>query len=443
MNYDRKALKLEAKALVREARPRAWVVTLVFILLAAVLPQVVEGILNPVREMIPQIMEEIAQMVGQGQEPSQFWALSVSGRAAQSGMIATFASVLLSLFAIVIDYGYRNYALRLFRRQAAGVGTVFSAFPLAGRAIGTQLMTLIFAFLWMLLAYFVAMLVLVLGVWLLSAVEWLAIAWMVGVVLAATVVFILIALRYCLAPYFVMSEPGMGVFDAITASKRAMRGNYIKKFALDLSFLGWGLLIFLIVYLVTAIGSAVVMLTAGGDWLLNLERASHMTMTDEQSLAFVMGSLAELLERIVLPMGVVLCVAWLVTLPLTLWLKAYQSVSEAGFFLIVTGQAVWAGDEPNAGYVPDDPAPVLPDQPRLEALPVAPAPPVVEAPQEPQSAEPPQGAPAAEAPQESFVAEAPQEPQVEETTQEPWFKSFQAGRPQAGEGPEESQTPEE
>lgn len=430
MNYDRKALKLEAKALIREARPKAWVVTLIFVLLAFVLPKVVEGVFNPMWELIPELLEDMADMLRRGQEPDNYWMLATAGQVVGSGMLVLFLSVLLSLFTTVMSYGYRGYALRVFRRQKAGVGAVFSGVPLAGRAIGTGIMTYIFTFLWTLLIELVAGAVIGLGSWLFTGVlglEWLTglLGCVVGIV--SFVLCLLVALRYCLAPYFVMSDQDKGVFASIAAGKEAMRGNYIKKLVLDLSFLGWGALVVLIIYLVALLGGVVVLLTAGSPWLLEMEEASHYMMTDLQAAEFALRSVADLVRSVMVPMGFVMLAAWLISLPLNLWLMAYQHVADAGFFLTVTGQVLLVNDEAEnvlfaAAPVPDAPQP---QEPRFE-VPEAPAEPDV--PQEPETPEAPPAEPA-----------GPDAPQGPETPAEP--DEFQA--PEAPEAPEAPDTPQE
>ena len=380
MRYDRKTLKLEAKGLIREARPRAWVVTLVFILLAMTLPQVIQGLLDPTRQILPQIAEEMEAMLRRGQEPDELWAAGAAGRMVSGGLLTMFVSVLLSLFS----YGYKGYALRLFRRQQTGVGDVFSGFPLAGRAIGTEIMTFIFTFLWVLL---IALVCGVLG-GVLSLVLDGAVLGVVSTLLslAASVLSFFVTLRYCLAPYFVMSDPDKGVFASITASKQTMRGNYLKKLVLDLSFLGWGLLLALIALVVASVGVAVVILNWAGDWLMELGRMAQVVADEQELQAWMVSNLGELIESVTGPMNVSLVVTWLACLPLGLWLYAYQTVAEAGFFLTVTGRVVLAPDgaEPAPAAQPApfvmDPQPPVAEPP---APPQAPQPPAAPAPQPP------------------------------------------------------------
>ena len=353
-------------------------VTLVFVLLAFALPQLVKLACNPLGELIPQLLEDMAEMVAYGQEPDERWVFYMTSQIVGSSMVIVFLSVLFSLFAMVMRYGYRSYALRVFVRQKAGVGSIFSAFPMAGKVIGTEIMTAIFTFLWSLLIQAVGMTVLGLGGWLLGDVLGLAWAARTMSMLGSLVISFLswlVSLRYCLAPYFIMSDPDKGVFEAITASRQAMAGHYGKKLVLDLSFLGWGALVMLIIYIVCILGTGLVLFTAGAPWLLQMEELSHYVMSDWETAYYVLLSLADLIRDVMVPMTVVLGVAWLAALPLNLWLMAYETVAEAGFFLTVTGRVLVVSDEP----APADPVPPVPGVP---TVPVAP-PPVISGPSEP------------------------------------------------------------
>ena len=133
--------------------------------------------------------------------------------------------------------------------------------------------------------------------------------------------------------------------------------------------------------------------------------------------------------------------AWLVTLPIDLWLRSYVKVSDAGFFLTVTGQAVlvedgevWtppapaddapAGDAPRcakcgAVLAPGSSFCVQCGAPTAEPAPVVetPAEPVVETPEEPvvetpteTPEEPVEDAPATDVPQVATPEDKPEDP---------------------------------
>lgn len=53
---------------------------------------------------------------------------------------------------------------------------------------------------------------------------------------------IIAAYKYSMAFYFMAQNPTIGVFEAIDLSKKAMQGNKMRLFWLQLSFIGWALL---------------------------------------------------------------------------------------------------------------------------------------------------------------------------------------------------------
>ena len=375
MEYNRKALKLEAKALNRETKPKAWLVTLIFLLLTSLLPTLINGLVshNIYRDLLPQAMDRMEQIMRQGAEVDAFWMPEMTGGIIGGGLLATFISVLFTLFTVVLSYGYYNYSLRLFRRQKVGMGSIFSAFPKAGRVIGTEIMIAIFIGLWMFLVALAGGVLIGVGVTVfgeLLKLQWLAVVWSVLMSVVMTFFGCFISFRYCLAPYFILSDPEMTVFDAITTSKRTMKGNYIKRFVYELSFLGWEMLMGFIIYLVVAAGGVVTILVAGRDLLPALSGASS---------AQTVTIMRQLLEASFYPMLFVMLAAVLVVLPLLLWLQAYKNTADAGFFLAVTGKRSFAQLSVAAPEDADAPIPV--DVP-LSQIPAAQEP-VADEPQDP------------------------------------------------------------
>ncbi len=53
---------------------------------------------------------------------------------------------------------------------------------------------------------------------------------------------IIASYRYAMAEYFLMQDPSLSPFEAIKRSKAYMRGNKMRMFTLELSFIGWSLL---------------------------------------------------------------------------------------------------------------------------------------------------------------------------------------------------------
>lgn len=350
MKFDRVSTKLEAKRLIRETSPKAQAVTLLYVLLATLIPGLVTGwIPNPMAEILASVAAS-PELVEQNP-----WIVAAAIENAMGGItLCAFAGLLVSLYQTVIHYGYAGYTLKFWRREPTAYGDVFGAFPVAGKAIGTSIMVGIFTFLWMMLFALGYGLCAGFGVALGSALD----LDVLGILIALVgMVFFLVGTfwvlyRYSLVPYFLMSDREMGVFDAITASKRAMKGNLGSRFVLGLSFMGWSILSGLIV---SAVGFAGLGLMGYGSLFLDTE-SLQAVMANPLTLGGWEG-------------WVLYALIFLAELPLGLWLTAYMSVSEAGFFCAVSGQNQTApGQAAGAGPTvpPIPPAPPVP--------PVAPAP---------------------------------------------------------------------
>ncbi|MDR3306022.1 MAG: DUF975 family protein [Clostridiales Family XIII bacterium] len=104
------------------------------------------------------------------------------------------------------SFGLTSVFLRVLRFQPAQADMVFSGFSAFLRAFLLYLVQTIFIALW-------SILLLVPG--------------------------IIAYYRYSLAWYLIADHPQMGALEAITLSKELMRGNKLKRFTIDLSFLGW------------------------------------------------------------------------------------------------------------------------------------------------------------------------------------------------------------
>lgn len=375
MNYNRAELKRTAKELVRVTRPKVWLTTLIYILLTTVVVRVVTALVpNPLAnittamQMYPDYFAENPEMLA-----------SMLGSASGGMMLTLFVSVLTSLYQAVMRYGYAGYTLKVWRREAVAHTDIFSGFSMAGSAIGASIMVGIFSFLWGLLVT-LGYIVLVFIAVALSEVELLAYLMLILAIVWLIVGIILISYRYSLTPYFLMSDPDLDIFQAITASKTAMRGNYKKRFVLDLSFLGWSLLEGLIALAVMAVGFIAIF------W------------GDLAALSFDVNP-ATLLATAGIPGTLVTILAFVIALPLTLWLNAYIRVAETGFFETVKDlpatqsrlQRHIAGASPYAygGVPPIPPAPPVPPEPPVEHTPAPEAPEEPSAPEEtPEPGEP-------------------------------------------------------
>lgn len=350
--YDRKAFKQEAKQLMRASTPHFMVVALVYVLLTTGLSYVVT------------------------------W---LTGGGPLGGILSVFLNILVMLFSIVMAVGFANYALRLSRREPTGMSSLFAAFSFSGRALGVQLLTALYVFLWSLL--FIVVFGIVVGI--LFALEVslpLTVLIIIILYIAVIVLIVAIALRYAMASFALADAPDAGAMEAIRRSVRMMRGYKGKYFVLELSFIGWELLIALIAGVVTGIGLAV----SDTSWIFNVVRY----------VEYDPWMIYDLIDGITAQMALWTLLAEVLTLPLTLWLAVYRQTTAARFFNYVGGydyHQYMNAQQPDAPSAP----PVQPPKPPAGGYYTA-QPPVAEQPaEEPVQAEEPKE-PQAPTGQDSF-----------------------------------------
>lgn len=290
--YNRKAFKREAKQYMRESKPHYMLVALVYILLTTGLSYLITAL--------------------------------TGGGTALTGTLSVFLNILVSLFAMVMSVGFANYALCLSRGQTAGVGSLFDAFSYAGRSIGMNILVFIYTFLWTLLC--MAGFSVIGGLLLEFVVDALpAVGWSLLVVLyiALIVALIAITLRYAMAPFALAEHPDDGAGEAIRRSVRMMRGYKRKLFVLQLSFIGWALLMALIVLAVMGVGVFV----SGTAWMIE---SLLLTGDGWMDIYTVVESV---LEQIL----IWIVVAEVICLPLTMWFSVYMQTTMARFYNFVGG----------------------------------------------------------------------------------------------------------
>ena len=108
--------------------------------------------------------------------------------------------------------GFSLYVLRVSRGESVDVGTMFSGFNYFGRGFLAYLLITIYTILW-------SLLLIIPG--------------------------ILAAFAYSMTFFILLDNPGLGVNDAISESRRLMTGNRWKLFCLMFRFIGWFLLVWI------------------------------------------------------------------------------------------------------------------------------------------------------------------------------------------------------
>lgn len=277
MELDRRELKARAKARMAAVHPSFWLITLVYLLLTTGLTTA-------------------GDLSG---------AVYLPLTPGPGDTVPLFLAVLLVLFTAVMDFGYRNWALLIYREEQPDLGALIDGFSMTGRVILLEVNLFLCRVGWSLL--WAIPLGLVGGI----AASFLPIPLVFLMVYAAVpLISLWISYRYALAPYLLMDHPEGGPFAAVRESVAMMRGWKWQLFRLDLTFLGWFAAKFLL--------------------SLGVEVAFAYPV-------FVSLLQAETLDPTLLITGLTL--PWTATLfstliqvPISLWLTPYRTVSYAGFY---------------------------------------------------------------------------------------------------------------
>lgn len=158
-----------------------------------------------------------------------------------AGKMYSLLNTLFSLISIPLSLGSIGAAQRILRGEDVLVRHSLAYIPYTFRAIWLQICTAFYAFWPMLLAYVVAIPVLLTvpspDIMLLTAILFF-IAVIATLVLAIMRTYLMVASDYLLA-----RNPNTSVSEIMRTSRTIMKGNRMNFFLLELSFIGWNLLI--------------------------------------------------------------------------------------------------------------------------------------------------------------------------------------------------------
>lgn len=277
MEIHRKALKDRAKQTMRQNVPSAWLVALLFWGLTT-------GVSN------------LSDLAG--------FTTNLASSSYGVQFFPLFFTLLLTLYSVVMDFGYKIWCLRAWRRDEANFATLIDGFGMAGQVLMMEIHIFVRLFGWCLLPGIPATVII-------SSVNSLE----VMVLLMELFTFALIPylyfirLRYALTPYLLMDRPERGAAAAVRESVNLMRGWKMELFKLDLSFLGWYVLewgLAILAQVIFLIPTLLGILQSGA--------------TSETLLTLAAGTTAGSL------VGLLLC------LPVELWLLPYTGLARAGFY---------------------------------------------------------------------------------------------------------------
>lgn len=364
--YDRGMLKRSA----REAlgRPWIWAVTLLFLLLSVHVPAALCALLPGVD--LGAALGALASWTARGASLERLRGLLELPGSVPLAALAV--GLFLCICRAALRCGYAGYALKVYRGGKAGAGDLFGGFSRLPTVLGAGVVTGLFSLLWGALIYGVAALASVLMLDLSRPVPAEAWFWLFTFFAAAAVVHAIVVCRYCLTPYFILTQPERGALSAVAESVEAMRGKAGRRWFLKLSFVGWDLLLVLVVTLL-ALAAAVVDVVLSDAGLARLGVLAEQAAAAADAGAVLERAAAELAGMSHRLLLAALAVG-LVQLPFQLWLIAYKNVAYAGFFHVAAGgKILWEEpeEEPEEPETAQAPAPV---PTREETVPVQEAP---------------------------------------------------------------------
>lgn len=315
MNYDRAALKYEVKEDMRLIRPRPLLATLIFLLVSAALTGLIQWLQSwmtagGIQELMDLMgLVEMAEYGLISDEELVQAVVELFGSVGSVAGISMLFALLSSLITWTLSFGYQGYCLDMVRRKDPSYGRLACALPQLGWVLLTGFLVTVFTFLWTLLMTLGAVVVIFLAT-LLFGNSFLTSLIAFAALLALAAGVVAISLRYSMANYILLDER-VDALEAISRSKAMMRGRKWHLFVLELSFIGWYLLVYLIVMVVLATGVAV----AGGT-----------------VIAIPVGGSATGFTAVVVPIIVAGLVAFLCAVPLLIWLQPYFTGAHAKFY---------------------------------------------------------------------------------------------------------------
>ena len=174
-------------------------------------------------------------------DPDAFVAAYSAFMSSSKGITYSLLNTLFTLMTIPLTLGTIGAAQRILRGEDVLVRHSLAYIPYTFRAIWLQICTTFYAFWPMLLAYVVAIPVLLTvsspDIMLLTAILFF-------IAVIATLVFAIMRLYLMAASdYLLARNPNTSVPEIMRPSRTIMKGNRMSFFLLELSFIGWNLLI--------------------------------------------------------------------------------------------------------------------------------------------------------------------------------------------------------
>lgn len=226
----------------KEYRQTAWsaikpvLPIMLLIFLVASLPQLIFMFIQTAFGLMPPMDTDLLLS-----DPDAFAAACSAFMSSSKGITYSLLNTLFTLMTIPLTLGTIGAAQRILRGEDVLVRHSLAYIPYTFRAIWLQICTTFYAFWPMLLAYVVAIPVLLTvsspDIMLLTAILFF-------IAVIATLVFAIMRLYLMAASdYLLARNPNTSVPEIMRTSRTIMKGNRMNFFLLELSFIGWNLLI--------------------------------------------------------------------------------------------------------------------------------------------------------------------------------------------------------
>ncbi len=260
--YRRAQLKQEVKQTISASRPRPMWIALLYLVITSAGASILQSLFNLISgaSVLSEIFTGIPEKIMMGQDPTQIIEeiilLYADRLAALLGTLVVSSlvlSVILTLWQGLMNLGFEGYCLSLVRGEKPGVNRIFCGFPMIGKVILTSLLVWIFTSLWMLLYGVCLIVVVLIGALLMTAVPVVGVLLFIVGYIGFIIMAVRVTLRYAMTNYILLDTGKYGL-DAISESKRMMKGKKGKLFMLHLSFIGW----YLVMYAIAVVGCLII-----------------------------------------------------------------------------------------------------------------------------------------------------------------------------------------
>jgi len=242
MQFDRPTIKRRAKELIRQTFPHALVITLLYVLLTSTLGNLVEL-------FSPNPLNQALSYLAAGSVSSATYALQQN-----STGLGLFLAILLTLYQSVMGFGYTVWSLHTWQGARAGFSTLLDGFSMVGRILWMQLQIFFRMLGWATVITLAGMLPLLVSSAILANynlfLSILGALMLVAVIICIGGAVIAVSMRYVLVPFALAQHPEMTATMAVHEGIRLSNHHLWNLFKLELSFLGWQLLLQMAAYLI-------------------------------------------------------------------------------------------------------------------------------------------------------------------------------------------------